>query len=114
MKQNNIQFIQKYFNFIKEQNPDIDAQDLIFHFEQNINLIPESYNIIHMDSFIQEDQVIYSFIFYSSKFISGSALANHQMESIRTYLMKTYDENIQATTVEIADNLVQATLVITF
>lgn len=113
MVTNNVNFIKNYFHQV---SPDIDAEEVIKQFCQNINQIPEHLDIFHMDMFMTPtlDGIIYTITLVSDKPIDTLDL-----NKVHRWVYEIFpDEDIiSARAVAISNNpnyIIQATLSITF
>lgn len=110
MVTNNVNFIKNYFH---QSYQDIDAEEVIKQFCQNINRIPEHLDIFHMDMFMTPtlDGIIYTITLVSDK-----PIYIIDLDDVHSWAYGIFpDEDIiSSRAVRISKNIMQVTLSITF
>ena len=110
MVTNNVNFIKNYFH---QSYQDIDAEEVIKQFCQNINRIPEHLDIFHIDMFMTPtlDGIIYTITLVSDK-----PIYIIDLDDVHSWAYEIFpDEDIiSSRAVRISKNIMQVTLSITF
>lgn len=110
MVTNNVNFIKNYFH---QSYQDIDAEEVIKQFCQNINRIPEHLDIFHIDMFMTPtlDGIIYTITLVSDK-----PIYIIDLDDVHNWAYEIFpDEDIiSSRAVRISKNIMQVTLSITF
>ena len=110
MVTNNVNFIKNYFH---QASPEIDAEEVIKQFCQNIHQIPEHLDIFHMDMFMTPtlDGIIYTITLVSDK-----PIYIFDLDDVHRWAYEIFpDEDIiSSRAVRISNNIMQVTLSITF
>ena len=110
MVTNNVNFIKNYFH---QSYQDIEAEEVIKQFCQNINRIPEHLDIFHMDMFMTPtlDGIIYTITLVSDK-----PIYIIDLDDVHSWAYEIFpDEDIiSSRAVRISKNIMQVTLSITF
>ena len=110
MVTNNVNFIKNYFH---QASKEIDAEEVIKQFCQNIHQIPEHLDIFHMDMFMTPtlDGIIYTITLVSDK-----PIYIFDLDDVHRWAYEIFpDEDIiSSRAVRISNNIMQVTLSITF
>ena len=110
MVTNNVNFIKNYFH---QASTEIDAEEVIKQFCQNINQIPEHLDIFHIDMFMTPtlDGIIYTITLVSDK-----PIYIVDLDDVHRWAYEIFpDEDIiSSRAVRISKNIMQVTLSITF
>lgn len=114
MVTNNVDFIKNYFHQV---SPDMDAEEVIKQFCQNIDQIPEHLDIFHMDMFMTSslDGIIYTITLVSEQPIDTLDLnrvyhwaygifPDEDILSVRAWVISTKPKYIMHVTLSITFN----------
>lgn len=112
METNNVDFIKNYFH----QVPDIDAEEVIKSFCQDIYMIPEHLNIFHMDTFMTPNL---NGIIYTITLVSEQPIDTMDLNRVHHWVHELFpDEDIVSARTWVISTkptyIMQATLSITF